>query len=304
MKKHLINGGFILFGFCLIGFCLTACSERDIDPSDLPVIDTEYTLPQGKSDADDYIVEFYEKYGTYILYEFEEADLKWVQSDVNNLWNNFKYTSADPQYVALMVDFLQENVFRFYPDAFLSKELPYKIFLLATLKHNEYSNYEDVRIVGTQMAISNCAESLETIVNDPAKSMKLKNRLQSILWSNWLYLFDIPAEFYKTSTYSSGQASTDPSAWNYTRTMGFIADNEGKEWSTVDPWPDTKLSKIQDLHSYLDGMRNRTSEEWENDLSYPLVKHKYDVLRNYFKTHFGFDIQAIGDANDRRQTTN
>lgn len=44
-------------------------------------------------------------------------------------------------------------------------------------------------------------------------------------------------------------------------------------------------------------MRNRTSEEWAEDLTYPLVKKKYDILRNYFLEKFNFDIQKIGDAN-------
>lgn len=292
------------YSFMLFGFCLTACSESDINLSELPVIEAEYTLPQGKSDADDYIVEFYRKYGTYILYEFDDADLKWAQSDVNNAWNNYEFTSANPHYVETMVDFLQENVFRFYPDKFLSSELPYKIFLLSTLKYNQSPTLEDVRIVGTQMAISNCSESLETIVNDPDKKTKLKNKLHSVLWTRWYRLFDIPEEFYKVSTYSFGPASSDPSEWNYARTMGFIADADGKEWSTFDPWPDTALDENEDLNAYLDGMRNRTSQEWEKDLSYPLIKRKYDILRNYFQTQFGFDIQAIGNANKTEQTTN
>lgn len=33
-----------------------------------------------------------------------------------------------------------------------------------------------------------------------------------------------------------------------------------------------------------------------DDLQYPLVKKKYDLLRNYFIKNYGVDIQKIGDA--------
>ena len=127
--------------------------------------------------------------------------------------------------------------------------------------------------------------------------MRLKRDIQNSLWGSWLNEFSIPKEFYKVSDYN-GVASADPENWNYARERGFVADDKGKEWSAVDPWPSRTLNQATDLSYFLDGMRNRTSEEWLEDLKYPLVKKKYDILRNYFLINFNFDIPAFGDARE------
>lgn len=55
------------------------------------------------------------------------------------------------------------------------------------------------------------------------------------------------------------------------------------------------LNETDDLKAFLNGMVGRTSEQWESDLEYPLVKKKYDILRNYLLETYDFDIQVIGD---------
>lgn len=289
MKKS-----FLKYGFVTLGFCLAACSESEIDPSSIPTIEAEYTLPQGKSDADDRIVNAHEKYGTYILYEFTEADMKWMQSDVHGYWKSYEYTPAQTEYVGRVMDCLEDYVFRFYPEPFLVRALPYKIFLTATLSYNE--KLMDMRILSTQMVISNCSEVINTLLETEAGRIAFKNKIQSTFWASWIGMFSIPKEFYEVSGYLT-VASANPSDWNYARTLGFVANADGTEWSTKDPWPNSTLNNQSDLQAYLVGMRNRTSEDWAEDLTYPLVKEKYDILRTYFQDQFGFDIQAIGDAN-------
>ena len=40
----------------------------------------------------------------------------------------------------------------------------------------------------------------------------------------------------------------------------------------------------------------RTAKEWEDDLQYPLVKQKYDILVSWLKTEYGIDIVKIGNT--------
>ena len=47
--------------------------------------------------------------------------------------------------------------------------------------------------------------------------------------------------------------------------------------------------------SFITWLLTRSSEEWKEDLTWPLVKKKYDILRNWTQEEFGFDIQSIGD---------
>ena len=59
-----------------LSLCLLACSEENgvgnVDP-----LEPDYILPQGKSPADDRIIELYNQYGTYVLYEYLERDFNW-----------------------------------------------------------------------------------------------------------------------------------------------------------------------------------------------------------------------------------
>ena len=285
-----------IYWLMFVALGMLACAE-DSKLGEIPSLTQEYTLPQGNSPADDRIVDLHDKYGTFVLYEYIEADLKWLQVDVNNTWGDYEYTQPNPLYAGNVLDLLGECWFRFYPAEFHEKFMPYKIFLTSTLKYVAFTGAETMmnsRVVQTQMVVSHCSEEVKNMTQ--ADKVAFKNDLQSKLWGSWLSKFDIPGEFYGVSNYY-GKASSDPTNWNYARERGFVADSKGTEWSTQDPWPSSTLSESADLDAFLSGMRNRTSEEWAEDLTYPLVKKKYDILRNYFLEKFNFDIQKIGDAN-------
>lgn len=55
------------------------------------------------------------------------------------------------------------------------------------------------------------------------------------------------------------------------------------------------LAKKSDLYTFIECMLTRSSEEWEDDLAWPLVKKKYDILRNWIQKQYGFDIQVVGN---------
>ena len=43
-------------------------------------------------------------------------------------------------------------------------------------------------------------------------------------------------------------------------------------------------------------MISRTSDEWASDLTYPLVKKKYDILQNYFLKTYNVNLKNIGNT--------
>lgn len=287
-----------IYGLILMITGIFACAE-DNHVGDIPELTAEYVLPQGHSSADTRIVEIFENWGTYILYEYSEADLQWLQVEVNNMWNGYEFTAPDTLYVDEMMDFLEKAWFQFFPNEFHQKFMPYKVFLASELKYvDSYYGTEteySVRIVGSHMIIAHCSDELANMTNE--EKIMFKQNIQDALWTSWLNELDIPDEFYEVSNYSV-IASANPEDWNYARGLGFIADEDGVEWSTQDPWPSTALSEYADLDTFVSGMCNRTSEEWEEDLAYPLVKQKYDILRDYFLDSHAFDIQAIGNMTE------
>ena len=282
------QGKFIL-GLSLF-LCLAACT-KDNEVGNVDSLEPDYVLPQGKSPDDNRIVDFYGTYGTYILYEFTERDFNWSQVEGSS--SSYTFESADPTYVGKMLDLLEDTWFGLYSTDFNKKYLPYKIFLTSTLGivSGETVTAKEVRAMNRQVAVAHCSAILDEMTVDD--KLNFKNTLQAALWENWMNIMEMPEDFYEGSVYS-GKASDDPTSPDYARTRGFIAYN-GSEWSVNVSWP-YELDPETDLASYLVGMVTRTSEEWASDLEYPLVKQKYDILRDWIQEKYGFDIQEIGNT--------
>ena len=83
MKKRYVIGMFI--GSVL--FC--SCAKDSALGPDV-ALERDYVLPQGKSpQADGRIVDLYEKYGSYFLYEYSQKDFNWTQVAVSTGNNIF-----------------------------------------------------------------------------------------------------------------------------------------------------------------------------------------------------------------------
>lgn len=275
-----------------VALLVSACAKDD----SLGVIEDltpDYVLPQGKSPDDNRIVEFYAQYGTYILYEFTRADFDWSQ--VQGTVSDYVYSAADPLYAGKMLDLLYDVWFDFYPEEFNKKYLPYKIFLTSTMgiASGTSVQFQDIRLMSTQIALTHCSDTLDRFSAE--SKLEFKNNLQCALWEYWGTIFDIPEDFYSVSDYSSA-ASDDPASENYARARGFVA-YRGEEWCLVlYPWVSDELDSQTDLFSFLTAMICRSTSDWVEDLEYPLVKKKYDILRNHFLDKYGVDLQKIGDV--------
>ena len=266
--------------------CLAACSDND-EIGYVEEWKEEYVLPQGKSDADDRIVDFYEQYGTYILYEYTYLDFRYEL-------NTFEYELPDPEYVGDMLDLLDEIWFDFYPDDFKKENLPLKIFLAGTI---EPKNGGYHCLVGSScVGVGFCSEVLREFTSE--EKLEFMRDLQTNLWAGYLELFEVPKEFFELSSYIS-VADTDPESENYARRRGFVeeyaVDDSPATWYTSADVSTGEIEKDRDLSSFVMGMILRTSEDWEEDLEWPLVKQKYDLVRNWIIDTYGFDLQKIGD---------
>jgi len=56
------------------------------------------------------------------------------------------------------------------------------------------------------------------------------------------------------------------------------------------------LGDVLDLSAFIMSMISRTSDEWASDLTYPLVKKKYDILQNYFLKTYNVNLKNIGNT--------
>lgn len=156
-----------------------ACSEDVTTNEDLQKIG--YELSKGAPGSLDAIIyEMYERYGTYVLYDFEEQD---IRREWKTEWNKW-YSSmkkGNEEYAKRIVEFVQKEILEGYTDDFVRENLVYRIFLVDSLcKSYEYDEGSLVKLLNKEhgWVISNVGPQL----NDWKESdwVKLKNELTSV----------------------------------------------------------------------------------------------------------------------------
>jgi hypothetical protein len=296
----------ILFSIMIIGVLAASCDKDMLDdPQPVP---QDYTLPQGASAADSRIVSLFEKYGSYFLYDYTQRDFNWtmVSSNVSSYY--FRAVLGSPQYAGNMLDLLEEIWLDFYPDNFLKTNLPYRVFLADSIiqvySYREVALYS--RLTKNTISIAGMNDKIPTMSATDKRKMKndiQRNFIMDLINNNKL---TIPDEFYAVSDYTT-KCVTTPSSPDYARTRGFVPsidyeDSYGmvSEWCTYLDYSTKMLLKSNDVAHYLKNMLCHSESDpnsWGKYLTYPLVKKKYDILRQHFISTYGFDIQFIGNAN-------
>ena len=183
------------------GIFLCSCS-KDVALGPDVELERDYVLPQGGDpDADERIMDLYEKYGSYFLYDFTVADLNWNQVANSML---YKLALGEPKYALDMLDLLDEVWLKFYPEEFLKQNLPYRVFMADTV----YSvlSWTDrpeicVKTGDNSLAFGYMNEDLKN--KTAAEKLELKNTVQSLFFDllQVRKAISIPEEFYKISDY-------------------------------------------------------------------------------------------------------
>ncbi len=158
--KHIITIGLLL----ILSF---ACSPESglVDTEDL--VAKEYDLPQGtEGSTDRAIYNIHEKYGTYLLYSFEETDFrrkwdgKWVA------WYTPAVTGENLKYVDKFVELLDKSVLSKYDETFVRRNFPYKVFFVDSLSSSSsYSKRNERNVLSNgynAIAVANVGPRVDT----------------------------------------------------------------------------------------------------------------------------------------------
>ena len=267
---------------------LSGCA-KDTQIGNIQVPGADYVLPQGgDAMADQRILKLYETYGSYFLYEFSEKDFNWTQIS-NSLGDDvFRFDPIEPGKMKNLLDLLQLTWFDFYDQEFLAHAMPIRIFLTETVQlqvrkfdwgiWDYILSWKDVyaRYLDNQIAISNVNKSVADMSAEEKRVYK--SNLQSVFLESLVASATIvaPDEFIAISDYSNNVDDTEEAR---------------NAWSI-----DGNMTESNDLNAYLASLVFRTAKEWEDDLQYPLVKQKYDILVSWLKTEYGIDIVKIGNT--------
>ncbi|HEY8388459.1 MAG TPA: hypothetical protein VIK74_07635 [Parasegetibacter sp.] len=238
---------------------------------------TFYVLPQGNAPADAIIVDFHQKYGSYILYKFNQSDYayNYVSKHEDSAFN------ANPEYIDTALNFFMNQLVVHYPDAFLKKTLPFKILLASYIGSGASRSATGFATTRSALTIG-WADS--TILGKTAAQAKaMRALLHRYYWERAIRTrsVEIPPAF----------AALAPSYSTITNTNRYA---EG----VVAPAGGIYLEA--DFLGYIELITGKTTAELESTLFLPatdkkgLIRMKYDAVQEYFLTEYNLDLKAIG----------
>ncbi|MDR0765867.1 MAG: hypothetical protein LBF09_02880 [Odoribacteraceae bacterium] len=305
---------FIIVTALLLASCYVACDKEEelnlrVGPEN---VYGDPTLPQGNHDYDDYILEFFEKYNTLMLYKYESHDIYWnvtnnafipvVRDSVGGVAKSGHVdTPADEAYIGEQIDMIREKFLSHYPDDFLLEMLPKKIFLLRSFVELSTTGVatDKAPAAGIDYLLFQWGgEEIRSIT--PAQVNDFKSKASEV----FLRKLATSGKIQRDPAFLSITDYATPGSGNAARLAnGFItpsAITEAADWDAyvyaVVYTPYDTLVKPRGSLSATDFVNRRGLLTPEYDTS-GKIRAKYAAITGYFKNTFDIDLQAIG--NDR-----
>jgi hypothetical protein len=277
-----------------------------------------YSVPQGNQNYDTTILDWYNKYGTYFLYKFTDKDTYWTPTAWKNAYANasgvwqsgYLVTTADTNYISRHLALVKKLWLSYYTDAFLKEYLPAKVMLCASLDSvynvvtfNPVTNTKTVKSVGAWYNYDNiCVNYGNSGITSLSSSDSAKFRaranlvfIQSIAGRN---LSNPTNAFTSIATYATTFASQAAAYAQGIITTYYNPRSTQTDWNAyleaMVTRSETNLNKSTvntDMTSM--GILNATKD------SNGKIRQRYNIIRNYFITNYGVDLQAIGNAVDK-----
>jgi len=309
---------YILFVALLSSLLTAGCKkEAKLTPTTTPEnVYGDSTLPQGNHPYDADILDLFKKYHTLFLYKYTPRDIYYnVNVSQQGIYDTatdqitkpgWFDVPADQQYVGQQLAMLKEIWLNYYPDSLLRKGLPQKVYLLDSFyyaalpwpytAHGKPTDFIDPDAIGDgysggDFIIATWGGARITSITQAGK-YQLKGKLNSafLASAHKLGIVKVSTTFTALTDYSAVN-------WNTYMDQGVIGYYYDAQWYLPSN-PDADWDKYVDVivsNSYdaLTSSGNILSPDTDTKGVY---KKKYDVMINYFKTTFGVDLQAIGNA--------
>jgi hypothetical protein len=271
-----------LYILTLLSVILMGChKEAALSPS-LPEMPDP--LPQGNNSYDDTIKACFDKYQTYILYRFDQADYSYdhISKKTDSAFN------ANPAYISPVLRLLHEHLFGFLPENFLKKTMPYKILLASYIGGGTARSATGFDFTYASLTVG-WADSTLLNINSPAMLKTLRvNMIRAYMARAYRSTaLNVPQEFLLSM----------PAKLSYANINSVVNKNQ---CGVIEPWG-TQLNVGTDFLGYIQAIATRTKTDIENTYFRPnvdvngLYKKKYNIVVAYFQSEFGFDLQELGN---------
>ena len=279
--------------------------EAELKPTESPEpIYGDYTLPQGSHEYDTEIAAFYKKYNTLILYKYEAKDIYWnITNSINayydaktdNTIKGYMYIPADENYIRPQLDLLNSYFFKYFPEDFLKKTLPRKLFLMDKYRLIDAGKGTIDKQKKTEYSITGGIDYLGLTGGGPdillmTAEQKRVFRGEAVNFFLQRLITDGTIQRIAAFTNLTNYSLPMPT-WEIQYANGII------DWNNRQPSTDwdaylkmlvtTPYQKLIAPGGFLHpGIDNKGT-----------IRKKCDVMINYFKNEFSIDLQAI--ANDQ-----
>ena len=314
---------------CLFGLTISSCKKETPIGASYPVL-PDYDLPQGNASqaANDKIQEIYDTYGSYFIYEYTQKDIDWASASGKGSSKAYKIDKADPDNIEDVVNFVEKAWLKFIPEEKLKQEwMPYRVFLTDTIKQPRepgiYSPsqrnpiYYPSRVVDMALIFGGVYAWKKGM--DVAIAIEQKDIVNYVVWTYYLDkgfidLSPVYDKLIELSDYTSGAGYTDQGGY----ARGFVSNwqlppsgsifqltqevkfsmSKNYWYGSMNQWTAPRSYAVSDAKAYLYFMLHNDNATIQAIFDeYPLVKPKYDIVRNYFMQTYGFDPQTVGNAN-------
>jgi len=278
-----------------------------------------YVLPQGNNSYDTTILNYYKKYGCYLLYKFTGKDTYWTPTGWKNAYTDtasvahtgYVAQQATEAYVSKQLSLINKLWFSYYSDKFLKDFLPAKIMLSSTVDSGYIGfvstpTFHTVLLTKAVAAWYNydniCVNNARAVID----SMSARDSITYLGKVNLVFMQSIAgrnlanptSDFASATNYAATVSST---AAQYAAGILFIYYNgptAAKDWGmymqAMVSTSETRLNKSTvATDATFSGILNATK-----DVN-GVIRKRYNIIRNYFINTYNVDLQAIGNAADQ-----
>lgn len=286
-------------------FTVASCKKEAIlTPTEKPEL--AYNLPQGNHAFDQRILDYYKRFGTYILYEFTKKDAYW---SVLNWDSTYRVVPAEPNYIDQQLTLIDTTFFRYYQDSTLKKYLPLKLLLCSSIKM-AFGNELDCYLTSTtatgyvfETFIANWGSArIENIKGVQDSAVLFRGNINYA----FLRLLDLKnltgksGQFIASTDYITAMSFTDPQPDRYKR--GFMSGTGSYAPSNQTDWYNYIQAIVQNPYSYLTDAGTTPNDATLKGVLSPvkdvngLIRRKYDLIVNFYKQNYNIDLQRIGNG--------
>ncbi|MFR7809735.1 MAG: hypothetical protein ACLU4N_10915 [Butyricimonas faecihominis] len=296
------NGDIYHVGFIPVGNGLMWIGR--FNKPDTGIGESSFDLPRGEEGSlEELIYSVYEKYGSFVLYDFNQTEFYTTWNGRTVYWYA-PVKSGNKDHVAQMVTFMLEKVFAGYPEAFIAKFLPKKIYLVDSICNT--SSYNKSNLVNTLvtnnhgLAVSNVGVKMEAFTDSDWNSMN--SEIVTAIMNNIYNTMEVPDEFFALVTYQfiymfDEEEDADPEgefdAYHYVLyTNGLVGSDAFLEYGYFMPHKDGK-----DLGDYLSFLMSTPKSEMDRIFArFDIVKQRAFLIADFMVKEMEMDPVALQNS--------